>query len=289
MIYKFVSADFIGSVADFLRYKGVSSRQITRLRKEQGLIKLNGRTAFTDASVRRGDEVEIEIKEGGIKVPPFDIALNFVYEDNYFCVIDKPVGLAVIPTRAHYGKSLANALAARWGEDFVFHPVTRLDKDTSGLVIVAKDSLVHERFDAMLRRGQMQKKYLAVISGGQVGGGKIDAPVYRPDGQTARVVSPLGKNALTVYKIVKTFDENALAEVQLFTGRTHQIRLHMSYIGRPLCGDSLYGGDTRFIDRQALHCAELKFVHPVTGEGMAFESPLPDDMVRLIRRLGGTI
>ena len=287
MIYTFVCENFTGTLADFLRRSGVSGRQITRLREKEGLIRLNGRAAFTDCRVGHGDVVEIDVRESGVDVPPLALPLDMIYEDGHLCVVNKPAGLAVIATRAHYGKSLQNALAAEWGSGFVFHPVTRLDKDTSGVMIVAKNSFIHEKLDRQLRSGGIDKRYLAVISGGTGGGGTIDAPVFRPDGAMRRIVSPMGKKAVTVYNIVKTFDEAAVADVQLLTGRTHQIRLHMSHIGRPLLGDALYGGDTSLIGRQALHAREISFVHPVSGRRVTFEAPPPEDILRLLRQLGG--
>ena len=182
MIYTFVCENFTGTLADFLRHSGVSGRQITRLREKEGLIRLNGRAAFTDCRVGHGDVVEIDVRESGVDVPPLALPLDMIYEDGHLCVVNKPAGLAVIATRAHYGKSLQNALAAEWGRGFVFHPVTRLDKDTSGVMIVAKNSFIHEKLDRQLRSGGIDKRYLAVISGGNGGGGTIDAPVFRPDG-----------------------------------------------------------------------------------------------------------
>ena len=135
MIYTFVCENFTGTLADFLRRSGVSGRQITRLREKEGLIRLNGRAAFTDCRVGHGDVVEIDVRESGVDVPPLALPLDMIYEDDHLCVVNKPAGLAVIATRAHYGKSLQNALAAEWGSGFVFHPVTRLDKDTSGVMI----------------------------------------------------------------------------------------------------------------------------------------------------------
>ncbi|MBR5145901.1 MAG: RluA family pseudouridine synthase, partial [Clostridia bacterium] len=141
MKYTFKVQNFDGELAVFLLQSGVSSRQVTRLRKEAGLIRCNGNVVFSNAKVKDGDVVEIEVHEKSRNaVPVCDVELDVVFEDEHFCVINKPAGMAVIATKRYYGTSLQNVLATKWGDKFVFHPVNRLDKDTSGLMIVAKNS-----------------------------------------------------------------------------------------------------------------------------------------------------
>ena len=282
MKYNFKVQNFDGELAVFLLQSGVSSRQVTRLRKRPGLIKCNGQVVFTNAQVKDGDEIEIEVEEKTVQpVPVCNAKLNIVFQDEHFCVIDKPAGMAVIATRKHYGTSLQNVLANEWGNEFVFHPVNRLDKDTSGLMIVAKNSYVHNLFDKMLCSNDITKTYLAVVQGVLTDDGQIDFPILDVEGQIKRVVSSEGKQAITQYKVQKTFDDKTVVDINLLTGRTHQIRVHFSHLGYPLVGDEIYGTKSDKIDRHALHAKGLSFVHPITNEQMNFESALPDDIKTL--------
>ena len=283
MKYFFDVQNFDGELAVFLLQSGVSSRQVTRLRKRPGLIKCNGQVVFTNAQVKHGDHIEIEVEEKSVQqVPVCNAKLNVVFQDEHFCVIDKPAGMAVIATRKHYGTSLQNVLANEWGDRFVFHPVNRLDKDTSGLMIVAKNSFVHNLFDKMLASNQITKTYLAVVQGVLQNDGQIDFPILDVEGQIKRVVSNEGKQATTQFKVQKIFDDKTLLDINLLTGRTHQIRVHFSHLGFPLVGDEIYGTKSDKIARHALHAKGLTFVHPVTNEQMTFESALPNDIKNLI-------
>ena len=283
MKYFFDVQNFDGELAVFLLQSGVSSRQVTRLRKRPGLIKCNGQVVFTNAQVKHGDHIEIEVEEKSVQqVPVCNAKLNVVFQDEHFCVIDKPAGMAVIATRKHYGTSLQNVLANEWGDRFVFHPVNRLDKDTSGLMIVAKNSFVHNLFDKMLASNQITKTYLAVVQGVLQNDGQIDFPILDVEGQIKRVVSNEGKQATTQFKVQKIFDDKTLLDINLLTGRTHQIRVHFSHLGFPLVGDEIYGTKSDKIARHALHANGLTFVHPFTNEQMTFESALPNDIKNLI-------
>ena len=282
MKYIFDVKNFDGELAVFLLQSGISSRQITRLRKQPGLIRCNGQTVFSNAKVKDGDVIEIDVHEkADVSVPVCDKKVDIVYQDEHFCVIDKPAGMAVIATKRYYGASLQNVLANEWGDKFVFHPVNRLDKDTSGLMIVAKNSYVHNLFDKMLAQNNIKKSYVAVVDGILQNDGTIDAPILDVAGQIKRVVDDKGKTAFTQYKIKKVFDKKTLVDINLLTGRTHQIRVHFSHIGFPLVGDEIYGKKSELISRHALHAVRLQFVHPVTNENMVFSSPLPDDIKQL--------
>lgn len=279
MKYTFNVQNFDGELAVFLLQSGISSRQVTRLRKRPGLIKCNGQVVFTNAQVHTGDKIEIEVEEQSSNpVPVCDVNLNIIYEDEHFCVIDKPAGMAVIATKRYYGTSLQNVLANKWGDKFVFHPVNRLDKDTSGLMIVAKNSYVHNLFDKMLAQNQITKTYIAVVHGTLTKNDEINLPILDVEGQIKRVVDVNGKQAITQYKIQQSFDDKTVVDINLLTGRTHQIRVHFSHIGHPLLGDEIYGTKSDKIARHALHAKSLQFVHPVTNEQMSFVSALPDDI-----------
>ena len=283
MKYFFKVQNFDGELAVFLLQNGVSSRQVTRLRKRPGLIKCNGQIVFSNVMVHNGDEIEIEVEEKSTNaVPVCDVELDVIFEDEHFCVIDKPAGMAVIATKRYYGTSLQNVLANKWGDSFVFHPVNRLDKDTSGLMIVAKNSYVHNLFDKMLAQNQIEKTYLAVVEGVLQNDGEINLPILDVEGQIKRVVSDEGKQAVTQYQVQKTFDKNTVLKINLLTGRTHQIRVHFSHSGYPLVGDEIYGKKSERIARHALHAKGLAFVHPVTNEQMTFESALPNDIKLLM-------
>ena len=224
-----------------------------------------------------GDVIQIVLEDENIKsVAKYDIPLNIVYEDEDLAIINKQANLAVINAREHYGKSLENALANIWG-DFVYRPVNRLDRDTSGLMIVAKNQLAH----SILSGSKITKKYLALADGKFQGEGLIDVPIARVDNSIIeRCVRVDGKDARTKYKVIKNFSFYSLVELELLTGRTHQIRVHMKYISHPLLGDGIYNPaqkdvilDNGFkLSRQALHSSYLKFTHPITKKEIEISS-----------------
>lgn len=279
-------APFDGVVDDILKSLDVSSSIRTSLRKRAGLVAhlqngIENPLLLVD-KIHNGDKFCIYLEDSDIPhIPVYDRDIKIVYEDEDVAVIDKPPSLAVIPVKNHYGRSLVNCLAKVWG-DFVYRPVNRLDRDTSGLMTVAKNSLAHSRLS-----GKTEREYLALCSGEYKGErtGVIDAPIARADGGMKRYVTQKGEGdeAVTYYEFIRRYDGYFLARMRPVTGRTHQIRVHMASIGYPLCCDRLYNpdcrpltlADGRVLDRQALHSFRLRFTHPVTGESMSFES-FPD-------------
>lgn len=270
------TAKITASVEENLRLEGFSSVIITGLRKELGLIKReNGENIRTIDKLVVGEKYVITlIDEIKRDIPPYDFPIDIVYEDDDVAVINKPYSLAVLSTNLHYAKSLENVLKTKWG-NFVYRPVTRLDKDTSGLMIVAKNSLSH----SLLATQNVTKKYVALVEGKMDGEGTINAPIYKPEsGSMKRIVDERGKQAITLYKSLKVYDEYSLVEFTLKTGRTHQIRVHSAYIGHPLCCDFLYNPNPKEIItpngktliRQALHSKYLNFTHPITKLVMEF-------------------
>ena len=226
-----------------------------------------------------------------------DIALDIVFEDDYLLVVDKPAGLVVHPAAGNFDGTLVNALlhhcAGRLsGIGGVARPgiVHRIDKDTSGLLVVAKTDPAHEGLSAQFARHSIDRRYKAIVAGIPTSG-SIDAPLARsPHDRKKIAIQPRGKHAVTHYWLITALKDAALVECRLETGRTHQIRVHMASIGHPLLGDQVYGRSrpnhrailTRLdFRRQALHAAELGFVHPVTSETLRFESEMPDDMQQL--------
>lgn len=266
-------ASIEGTVEENLRAIGYSSKIITKLRKELGLIVSLDRNIplRTVDKLSIGERYQItlmdEIKRD---IPNYNLPLEFVYEDNDIAVINKPYNLAVISTSNHYAKSLENALHNVWG-DFVYRPVNRLDKDTSGLMIIAKNQLAH----SILNKQNIIKKYVALVSGKLEGSSTIDAPIYkRETGSMVRIIDTRGQSAKTDYKTLKVYNDYSLVEFTLHTGRTHQIRVHSSYIGHPLCCDFLYNPNPQpvvapngnMLTRTALHSSYLEFYQPITNE-----------------------
>lgn len=225
---------------------------------------------------------------GSPGVVPMEGPLDIVYEDQDLIVLNKAPGVLVHPGHGHFDDTLGNFLMFHYkmsGEESGFHPVHRLDKGTSGLMVAAKHPHAQERLKNQLHTGDFRRVYLAVCDGiPPEPAGVIDAPIGPAEGSlTARQVRPDGKPARTQYKMVRTRGSRALVELELETGRTHQIRVHMACLGCPLTGDFLYGAeDKALIGRPALHSARLELTHPVTGERLAFSVPLPADMAALI-------
>lgn len=271
---------------NFLRSQGLSLTQ-WRKAKTAGVLLVNNRPAAPSTLVIAGDQISI-IFPVETSIVPMDIPLSIVYEDAHVLIVDKPAGLLIHPTTDRLARSLANAVMyyyVKSSQPLGFHPVLRLDKNTSGLVLIAKQPYIQHLLSK--RADIISKRYLALISGcPQSSEGLIDAPIARhPDSIIERVVDSSGQRALTKYHILQFYQNASLAEIELFTGRTHQIRVHFSYIGHPLLGDDLYGGPTALIKRQALHAAVLCFEHPVSGLTVKVSSPLPADLKNVILAL----
>jgi len=230
------------------------------------------------------------------------IDLDIVYEDNDLLVIDKPVGLVVHPAPGNRDRTLVNALLAHCGTSLsgiggVARPgiVHRLDKDTSGLIVVAKNDAAHQALTKQFADRSLSRTYQAIVWGAPPRTGSVDAPIGRHARDRKKMaVTAKGRAALTYYKVVKDFDAASLIECKLATGRTHQIRVHLAHIKHPVVGDPVYGRrgatpkgteDLRAFPRQALHAVGLKFIHPRTGKVREFLSPLPPDMAKLLKKL----
>ncbi len=264
----------------FLQNKGFSHKLITKLKASGGLTR-GGKPLRTVDRVSAGDTVSVRIEDSGDIVPNPDVKAAIAFENEDVVVFDKPPNLPVHPSIVHYDDTLGNLYAALYPNS-AFRPIHRLDKDTSGLVACAKNKLAA----AMLGEsgGRIEKTYFAVASGEISQSGKIDAPIGRTDGSIIkREVRSDGQRAVTLYEPMLRKNGRTLLKITLKTGRTHQIRVHFAYIGHPLCGDDLYGGDRSDIKRQALHCGKMRLKLPLTGEVIEIESPLPDDIGRLLK------
>ena len=264
-LYTVTEADSGICIKEYLLRHGFSVTLIKAVK--YGGISLNGVPVNVRATVLAGDRVEITFPpEGSENIPPIDIPLNVVYEDESFVVVDKPTNMPTHPSKGNHLPTLANAVMAKYGEGFVFRAITRLDRDTSGLVLIAKDRLSAYALTEEMKAGRILKRYIARLTGiPKEREGVIDAPIRRVcEGDIKRGVFPDGKKAVTEYRIIDEDDESSVAEITLHTGRTHQIRVHFAHIGHPLLGDFLYG--ERRPEGYFLRCNELKFSHPKTKE-----------------------
>lgn len=277
-------------VREFLKEQEISRTALTDIKFKGGNILVNGDEVNVRFRLELSDELTVifpsESPSEGLLGE--DIPLSILYEDEYLLVVNKPPGMNTIPSREHPDGSLANALVGyyqRCGLQATSHIVTRLDRDTSGIVLIAKHRHVHHLFSMMQRGGQVKRTYEAFAEGRlSLDNGTIRAPIGRKDDSIIeREVREDGQFACTHYHVLKRHQAFTYLELELETGRTHQIRVHMSYLKHPLLGDDLYGGDVSLIERQALHCKKIKFVHPFLQEEMVFTAPLPRDMGELLK------
>jgi 23S rRNA pseudouridine1911/1915/1917 synthase len=254
---------------------------------DSGLVRVDGRVRPKRHLVRSGEAIEIDEPMPATAVAvasdaPFAVA----YEDEYLLVVDKPAGVVVHPARGHWSGTLAQALAGRAAggeEGWRAGIVHRLDRDTSGLLVVARSDEVHRALKTLLAHRGIRREYLALVDGHpSARTGTIDAPIgrHRRDRKLMSIDTDEPRHARTHFEIERLLPSAALLRVVLDTGRTHQIRVHLAAIGHPVCGDPQYGTQGRFgLHRQFLHAARLAFVHPVTGAALDVRSPLPEDLV----------
>jgi len=271
---------------------------------KEGRVSVDGRPARGRDKVVPGERIELRAQfENQVPCQPEDIPLDIVFEDKHILVVNKPAGLVVHPAAGNRAGTLQNAL--------LFHDpslielpragiVHRLDKDTTGLMVVAKTQAAHRQLVEALQAHEVKREYRALVIGRPTAGGTVDEPIGRhPTQRTKMAVTPSGKPAVSHYRIAERFRAHTLLQVNLETGRTHQIRVHMAYLRYPLVGDVTYGGRAqsppkaseelrealRGFGRQALHALRLGLAHPATGEWCEWQTPIPDDMARLIELL----
>jgi len=274
---------------EFLKEKEISKSALADIKFKGGFISVNDQEVNVRYALKTADRVRIEfppeVPSEGMKGE--EIPLSIIYEDEYLLVVNKPPGMNTIPSREHPYGSLASGLIGYYeknGISATTHIVTRLDRDTSGLVLIAKHSHIHHLFSKQQRSGGVKRSYEAFAEGFvEKGEGVIDAPIARkPDSIIEREVHPDGQYACTLFEVSKRYEGFTHVKLWLRTGRTHQIRVHMSYMGHPLLGDTLYGGNRDSISRQALHCRELTFSHPFLHKEMNFTVSLPIDMQEVL-------
>lgn len=269
-------------IGEFLRKKGYSRHVIVHLKKTENGILRNGEWAYVGQFLEEKDQLEIRIIEeaSSEQIVPAELPLNIVYEDEDLLVINKPADMPIHPSIHNYDNTLANALMWYYqqkGEAFVYRCINRLDRDTTGLLIVAKNMLSGGILSDMSKKREIHREYLALAEGKVPEEGTIDAPIARKEESVIErcVDFEKGDRAVTHFWRLDYRDGYSLVRLKLETGRTHQIRVHMKYIGHPLTGDYLYNPDYRILDHQALHSWKLAFCHPVTGEQMQFQAEPP--------------
>lgn len=271
----------------FLKDQGFSEIYISSLRKKSGQILINNQVANTRSSLKAGDFLMINLSaKKASSFKPNMLKLDIIYEDDQLLIVNKPSGLTTSPSRSHYDENLSGAILNYMQEkdpDFVVRIVNRLDKDTAGIVIVAKDIITYNKI------GEINKVYHAICSGIIEHDTTINEPIETISNnginQLKRIVSPLGKPAKTFVKPIKILDDNStLLEISLEHGRTHQIRVHLSHINHALIGDEVYGTKSDRISHTALLCKEIEFTHPKTGKKINLEVDYPEDFKLLLSK-----
>ena len=278
-------------VEQFLRRKRYSGQNLSEIKRMPKSILVNGVHYYMRQELSTGDHLQVRICEtqNSEKIPPTKLPLDIIYEDEDLLVLNKPAGMPIHPSLNNYTNSIANALAYYFqsqGKPFIFRCCNRLDRDTSGLTIVSKHLVSGSILSDMTKYREVHREYLAIARGAVTPSeGTIQAPLGRKEGTIIeRTVDwEHGEDAVTHYKVVKEANGHSLVSLRLETGRTHQIRIHMKYLGYPLIGDYLYNPDMEYMTRQALHSHHMEFTHPITGEHMSFTAPLPEDMARVMQ------
>lgn len=282
-----ITSEYDGFQIDkFLKTQGYSSANITAIKKMPNNVIIDGEWVHMNRKLAAGEVLTVNIYEedSSEKIPPVEIPLDIVYEDEDIIVINKPAGLSIHPSLNHYEDSLANGLAYYYeqqGKPFIFRCANRLDKNTSGLTVIAKHLVSGNILSTMVKNREFHREYYAIVRGTpDEPEGTIDAPIGRVSDSiiTRQVDFENGERAVTHYKVIDEKNGHSLISIHLETGRTHQIRVHFKYIGHPLIGDHLYNPDFEYMRRQALHSHKISFLHPITKKVMEFVAPLPDDM-----------
>ena len=271
---------------EFLKYIDLSARMFRKLYKEKKIL-VNGKFQRKGISLNKGDIVSLVMEDETEDIKAEKMDLDIIYEDDDLLIINKEPNIVVHPTKSHQTNTLSNGIAYYFKENKINRKirfVNRLDMDTSGIVIIAKNSFAHQQMALQFENNTVEKKYLAIVEGIiKEDTGTIDLPIGRKEDKSIKkIVTDNGQNALTKFRVISRLKDATLVEVRIYTGRSHQIRVHMDYIGHPIIGDSLYNKKSNLISRQALHSYYLKAKHPRTKKRIIFEAPIRFDMVELI-------
>lgn len=289
-----ITVEFAGkTVKDWFFSNGFSNNQIKRLKSLDDGILLNGQRVTVRRLLSPGDTLSLRLEDddGNPALVPTEMPLSVLYEDENIIALDKPAGMPTHPSHGHFEDTLANGLAflfGKRGEPFVFRAVNRLDRGTSGIVLVAKNSKAAADLSGLMKAGRIKKTYVALVNGAMSGSGVIDRPIRR---QTESIITrevcdidlPGAKRAVSEYRVISSGGGWSFVELNPVTGRTHQLRVHLSSVGHPIAGDGLYGtAETvptaldRLFDRPALHCRRLRIFF--ADSDILIEAPLPDDI-----------
>lgn len=287
LTYTITSQEAGMQVLEFLRSKGFSRHILTSMKPDKEALLVNGVRAGGRSILKEGDFFRVRVTETATTegIVPASLPLNILYEDEDILVLNKPADMPVHPSIGNYTNTLANAAAFYFqerGEFCPFRCINRLDRDTSGALVLAKNALSAAILSAQMRNREIRRTYLAVVRGVTPPSGTISAPIGRvSDSVIQRQVDPEhGETAVTHYERLAVRNDHSLLEIHLETGRTHQIRVHMGYIGHPLPADYLYCPVYDHFKRQPLHSYQLNFRHPLTGKDLCFTAPVPHDMTR---------
>ncbi len=286
IVYEIEEKDAGRTVLSYLKERGYSSRVLAGLKRNPYGITIGRKRVTVQKQLRTGDTLTVRIANRESQVAnehilPVDLPLTVLYEDEDVLVVDKPPHLATHPSLGNHGATLAGAVAFYMqGKEFVFRPVHRLDKDTSGAILLGKNAHSAGVLGEDLKKNQITRTYLAILEGAlPQRSGTVDAPIARVPGSVlARRVDTAGERAVTHYKVLAESEGYSLVHLKLDTGRTHQIRVHMAHLGAPVAGDFLYGREDAALGRQALHSASVAFTQPVRGERISLRCPLPRDL-----------
>ena len=286
LTYTITSQEAGMQVLEFLRSKGFSRHILTSMKPDKEALLVNGVRAGGRSILKEGDFFRVRVMETATTegIVPASLPLNILYEDEDILVLNKPADMPVHPSIGNYTNTLANAAAFYFqerGEFCPFRCINRLDRDTSGALVLAKNALSAAILSAQMRNREIRRTYLAVVRGVTPPSGTISAPIGRvSDSVIQRQVDPEhGEAAVTHYERLAVRNDHSLLEIHLETGRTHQIRVHMGYIGHPLPADYLYCPVYDHFKRQPLHSYQLNFRHPLTNDALCFTAPVPHDMV----------
>jgi len=278
------------TVQEVIQGMGISRRMIQRLTRSRG-IQLNDRVPYLKRKVREGDVLAVRVGgEERATLLPVEMDLEVVFEDADLLLLNKPAGLLVHPTSPSHQRTLSHGIARRYldqGLELRVRPVHRLDRETSGLLLVAKSAYSHQHLDRQLRDGAILREYLALVEGRVESGGVIDAPISRSSGKLPKgAVSESGRPARTHFWVEERFAATTLIRARLESGRTHQLRIHLAHVGHPVAGDRRYGsGASAVPERTMLHAWRIAFDRPVSGERLTFEVAPPEEMRLLLERL----
>ena len=291
--YQITTENADKTIERFLRENGYSHHIITHLKKTKDGITCDGKWAYAKQILQEGNSLVINLLEelSSENIVPIDMPIDIVYEDKDIMVLNKPADMPIHPSQNNHDNTLANGVAyyfAKQGIPYTYRCINRLDRDTTGLLILAKHMLSAAILSQMMKDRTIARTYLALVEGVLTNeNGIIDAPIGRKDGSTIeRIIDTQnGETAVTHYKVLQTTTDISLVELKLETGRTHQIRVHMKSIGYPLVGDTLYNPNTKLLNRQALHSHKLSFNHPITKEPLSFVCSLPNDLTAILDKL----